>query len=203
MTPMMGFAEAVETLRRGPQSGLDGYVRHAVASVVYHAHTIRRPTRDRRLTYDLAPGRIGDQRAEGGPPNIRGIEPTPFSEQLTEGGLRPGAKVGGKLVAQFAGDNASAFIIVAHGDGTCGVYQVGKADGVMDPGSTTVRDYATRDVAAEVEANAAAIMRMLDRLPDHPSYMAKQDANWSRNTLAEINRRNREFYKGGSNGNAA
>jgi hypothetical protein len=157
---MLTLDEAREVIRQHNAGGNPGYARWASAcAVVYETHMSKRHPRAMLHTYPI--------RSLDEAPNISGSEPIPYSEQWTGGGRRPGSPSGARLVQRLPGD-ASAYFIQALGDGSCGVFYMGKSDNVLDPGETT-GDGRLRD-------------------------MRQRDASWNRSKMQEIVAANKKLW---------
>jgi hypothetical protein len=166
----MTFDDSVRILRRGPRPGADGALEHRLAGVTYSHHNEQR--------MDCC-GRV---RFHDAAPNVSGSEPIPYSEQWTGGGQRPGSEVGPTLLQELDGP-ASAFVILAHGPTGCGLYRVGRADGV---GQGMAK--------SETEDQAARIARLLEGAHDSPKAVRMRDEAWNRRRMREIAAANRKFW---------
>jgi hypothetical protein len=112
-----------------------------------------------------------EQLLRGGERALRGTDP--YQPALTEGGTKPGSKVGAKIVSLLDGPVSSYFVDIDPDSGRACLYQTVDSDDLLDPGSLNEGGGMTGDSMARVRNN---------------------DRAWMRNRLAAINAANRRYY---------
>jgi hypothetical protein len=148
----MSLAEAREVLKAGPKPGLDNYLRHGIAAVVYGAHQMRTRPKEKRLHFDVvappgysvsststAPGGAGYSQRGVTDPFTRGApEGSVFYPSKEHGAQKGEGPVGGELLMEIDAP-VSAILVIAHGNGKTGIYRVGTATNAMNAGRTLTK----------------------------------------------------------------
>jgi hypothetical protein len=157
MSAIMSLEEARAVLKAGPKPGLENYIRHSTAVVIYGAHQMQARDPKRTLIHDLGRPVLANDAAtnnrEGGA-EARSDYRVSFGyrRERNEMGADPDPTgSGGTLVAELDGP-ASAYVIVAHANGKAGLYKLGNPTGAMNPGGTATGKKFTADAQARVAA---------------------------------------------------